>query len=248
MNAISLALNTDYDDYDLGISIPNVDQVFQIPIAHSEAPSEAFSITISRQEGSRAQAVDLLNRRYSWRGYGANQKLSGRRHETTFVARLGDRVIGTVTLGVDCPHGLAADSTFPDEMQYFRLKSNAALCELKKFAVDYSDDTKYMLSALFHFVFIYGAENRMGTDLFIEVNPRHIIFYERMLGFKRVGKLKTNESVNAPSQLMWLSVDSIPQMIEAGFQKKSRHSLYNYFFDERVQEKIKLEMKVRGLS
>lgn len=224
------------------VPIVEADKTFQIPARVEHGCDRNLSITLTGEPETREAALDLVNRRYAWRGYGANQKLSGRRSETTFTARADDELVGTITLVADSERGLAVDQTFPSEMQYFRRKPNAVLCELKKFAVDCVDPSKPVLASLFHFVFIYGTTNFLGTDLLIEVNPRHVFFYERMLGFERVGGLKVNPQVNAPSQLMWLSVAKIADCIANGEADAQRRSLYAYFFSRELEQSIANEL------
>jgi hypothetical protein len=89
------------------------------------------------------------------------------------------------------------------------------------------------MATLFHIVFVYGQRSYGCTDLFIEVNPRHVRFYEKMLGFERVGSLKENESVAAPAQLMWLKVATIREQINISAGRAGRtnaRSLYPLFF------------------
>ena len=224
------------------------DEVFYLATTDNTACSPEFSITISRLAASLTEAASLINRRYSWRGYGGAHKLSNGANATTFVARRNDQLFGTLTLCADSDHGLNVDETFPDDMAFFRHKRNSTLCELTKFAVDYERDTLKVLASLFHFIFLYGTENAVGTDLLIEINPRHVAFYEKMLGFQRVGGLKTNRAVDAPSQLMWLSVSEIPEWIESGRHKENRRSLYNYFYEPGQQAAIIRELRRRGLT
>ena len=40
---------------------------------------------------------------------------------------------------------------------------------------------------MFHIAYMYARRIHGCTDLLIEVNPRHVRFYERMLGFKAFG-------------------------------------------------------------
>jgi hypothetical protein len=224
------------------------DETFYLPLARTQADAKMLAITLTSEEQSRAEALALINRRYAWRGYGSDHKLSGHRDETTFTARFDDRLIGTVTLATDSSRGLAVDATFPEEMQFFRRKQNTRLCELKKLALENGSDAKPVLASMFHFVFIYGTNNLLGTDLLIEVNPRHAVFYERMLKFRRVGAVRTNVSVNAPSQLMWLPVDDIDAAINNNSDKTYVNSLYKYFYDREFEDCIVNELNERSLK
>jgi hypothetical protein len=81
-------------------------------------------------------------------------------------------------------------------------------------ASDAEMPSKPLLASLFRIVLIYGQRRHRCTGLFIEVNPRHRRFYEAMLGFQAIADLKNNESVGAPSQLIWLKVSEIRPRID----------------------------------
>ena len=190
----------------------------------------------------------LLQRMYSWRGYGAHHKLPRTPNCVTFTATSQEDVIGTLTLTVDSRAGLAVDRTFKDEIDSFRKGPGAKLCELSKFAFDTSTPARPRLAALFHIIFIYGSMHYDCTDLFIEVNPRHRRFYEAMLGFTSIGEPKTNAAVNAPSQLMWLNVADIRRQIDryAGSGERNSRSLYAHFFS--AKEEAGIYGRLAGLS
>lgn len=200
---------------------------------------DSMTIRLADCDGQRNRANMLLNRMYSWRGYGSDHALPTAPNCVTFTATSGEDVIGTLTLTVDSPAGMAADQTFADEIDNFRKAPGAKLCELTKFAFDTSSPARPRLGALFHIIFIYGSMHYDCTDLFIEVNPRHTRFYETMLGFTRVGPMRTNAEVNAPSQLMWLNVGAIRRQIDkhAGATESSR-SLYAHFFSAKEEAGI----------
>lgn len=159
----------------------------------------------------------------------------------TFTASCGDEMIGTLTLRVDSPSGLCADQTFSSEMANLRARPRASLCELTKFAFDPSADSRPLLAKLFHVIFLYGTQRFACSDLVIEVNPRHVVFYEAMLGFSRVGDLRTNDMVHAPSQLMHLAVSQIGKEItrQAGGMAGSLRSLYPYFFGKDDEQALR---------
>jgi hypothetical protein len=218
-----------------------------LPSQAGEA-QDALTIRLADCDGQRSQANMLLNRMYSWRGYGAEHQLPNAPNCVTFTATSQEDVIGTLTLTVDSPAGLALDKTFKEEMESFRRAPGAKLCELTKFAFDTSSPAKPRLAALFHIIFIYGSMHYDCTDLFIEVNPRHARFYEAMLGFTRVGAAKTNEAVNAPAQLMWLNVADIRRRIDqhAGRAEDATRSLYAHFFS--AKEEAGIYQRLAGLD
>lgn len=201
---------------------------------------EAITIRLADCDGHRSRANMLINRMYSWRGYGSDHKLPATPNCVTFTASSGENVIGTLSLTVDTAAGLAVDVTFPDEVAKFRSAPGAKLCELSKFAFDSSSPSRPRLAALFHIIFIYGSMHYDCTDLFIEVNPRHRRYYETMLGFRRVGVPRTNEAVEAQSQLMWLNVADIRRHVDrlTGEGREAARSLYPYFFSAKEEQGI----------
>ena len=212
------------------------------------AGEKQVAVCLAKSMSARQSALALINDRYSWRGYGSNHRLPAAPDEATFTIHADDIMVGTITLAADASCGLAVDATFPEEMRAFRERPGARLCELKKFAVATDLRAKEVLAALFHTVFLYGIQRFNSTDLFIEVNPRHVRFYETMLGFKRIGDLRENASVGAPSQLMWLEVSAIRTLIERHAREASTRSLYSYFFTEEQEKKITARLAQIGLE
>lgn len=197
-----------------------------------------------QSEDLRGSACELVNRRYGWRGYGSDHRLKKSSYHATFSAVVGDVVVGTVTLAVDSEAGLAADAAFQDELDGYRSIKGVQICEITKLAADSEIQSPAILAALFHVILLYGQLKFSCTDLFIEVNPRHRRFYEAMLGFERVGNLRNNESVAAPSQLMHLPVGRIRPMIEAhrGADLARSRSLYPYFLSKRDEEMVLMRL------
>jgi len=181
---------------------------------------------------SRIEAAsDLLNDRYAWRGYGRGHKIITDPYHITFTAELDGKVVGTITLGVDSDNGLASDRSFGDHNDDLR-ERGAKICELKRFAFCPSVQSKELKAALFHIVFVYGSRTFGCTDLMIEVNERHVRFYEAMLCFSRVGESRHNSVIDRPVQLLRLEVAKIRDYIDqasmaAGADHK--RSLYSFF-------------------
>ncbi|MEN2786463.1 acetyltransferase [Sphingomonas qilianensis] len=204
----------------------------QLPCSTGGSNPEAIFVCLAESSDQRNSATELVNHMYARRGYGGNHSIPQTSLHTTFTARTATRTIGTITLAIDSAAGLAADTIFRAEIDAFRQVPGAKVCELTKLAFDTEAPSKPLLAAMFHVIFIYGQRRHDCTDLFIEVNPRHTRFYEVMLGFERVGTLKTNASVAAPAQLLRLEIKKIHAALDGrqgcGENRRSR-SLYPYF-------------------
>jgi hypothetical protein len=217
---------------------------------HNAAPMErVLALRVAEAEADREAAVGLINRRFGWRGYGTCHRLPDQETHTTFIALVDEAVVGTITLGVDSARGLAIDSVFKDEIDTFRNAPGALVCELTKFAFETDLPDQQNLAMLFHCVFLYGLHRHQCTDLFIEVNPRHRRFYQAMLGFTPLGDLRTNESVDAPSQLMWLNVSDIAASIansRSAIGTARARSLYSLFLSQCEESTVRQRLQVQG--
>jgi len=172
-----------------------------------------------------ASAHQLLNERYAWRGYGSSHAIPIGPNHTTFAARLDGDVVGVITLTLDSDEGLSVERTFSAEVESVRRARGARVCELTKLA--FRGGSKPRLAALFDAVFAYGAPRFDATDVLIEVNPRHVGVYAATLGFERLGPIRLNAAVGAPSQLMRLTVDGVRQRLAE--PQARRRSLYAHF-------------------
>jgi hypothetical protein len=197
-----------------------------------------FKIRLADTEAGRNSASMLIDKMYSWRGYAATHTVQSSPNRITLTAYMKEELIGTVTLAIDSPIGLLADEIFQDQLDRYR-GPGRKLCELTKLAIDAKVDSKFALASLFHICFIYARRLHGCTDVFIEVNPRHRAYYERVLGFTRLGELKTNPRVNAPAFLLWLDLDFVESQIQryggTSDQAGASRSLYPYFFSPREE-------------
>ena len=211
------------------------------PVDDALVEHRDFRIRLADTESGRNSASMLINKMYSWRGYGNTHQVKESPSRITLTASDKVRVIGTVTLGIDSDEGLLADEIFKPELDVFRAKGGK-LCELTKLALDPETQSKFALASLFHILFIYGRRIHGCTDVFIEVNPRHRRFYESMLGFKRQGEIRTNPRVNAPAQLLWVNLDEVEALITrhggTSDNPGTTRSLYPYFFSRSEEDGI----------
>lgn len=200
-----------------------------------------FKIRLADVRSKRNPASMLINKMYSWRGYDASATNSVQPNRITLTATHDEQVIGTVSIGFDSPIGLLVDELYKAEIQTLRDKGRK-LCEFTKLAVDSTVRSKRVLAALYHISYIYAHNIQVHTDLFIEVNPRHVKFYQKMLGFQQYGKEKLCPRVNAPAVLLWLDLDYAHRQIQKFGGKAGMHesekSLYPYFFTQAVEDVI----------
>jgi hypothetical protein len=209
-----------------------------------------FKIRLADSGGHLSSTSYLLKRRYAWRGYeveGIDKQspnriaLSACDHE--------ERVVATISVGLDSSAGLFVDALYRDEVERVRA-GERRVCEFTKLAIDETVRSKPVLASLFHIAFIYARRINRCTDLFIELNPRHVSFYKRMLGFDEWGSPRFDPRVGAPAVLMRLDLDYAEQQIQAlGGQPDlgaTKRSLYPYFFSAR--EEIAIVHRLRALD
>ncbi|HZX25769.1 MAG TPA: long-chain N-acyl amino acid synthase, partial [Telluria sp.] len=94
--------------------------------------------------------------------------------------------------------------------------------------------TKRVFASLIHISYIYAHNIHGYTDYVIEVNPRHVLFYKRMLGFQDWGPERPCTRVGAPAVLLRLELDYMGEQIRrfGGMfeQHADERSFYPYFF------------------
>lgn len=208
-----------------------------------------FKIRLADTEAGRNSASMLIDKMYSWRGYAGVSRVQPSLNRITLTAYMKEELIGTVTLAIDSTIGLLADEIFQEQLDRHR-GPGRKLCELTKLAIDAKVNSKFALASLFHICFIYARRLHDCTDVFIEVNPRHRAYYERILGFTRLGELKTNPRVNAPAFLLWLDLDYVEEQIRkhggTSDQAGMSRSLYPFFFSSR--EEAGITQRLIGLN
>jgi hypothetical protein len=198
-----------------------------------------FKIRLADSDGRRSSASMLINKMYSWRGYNTSPPPAGENpNRIALVASDEGETLGTLSLGLDSEIGLLVDEMYKAEVDTVRQQGHS-VCELTKLAVDQQRGSKRVLAALFHIAYVYGRVLNQVTDVFIEVNPRHVAFYQRMLGFSQAGEARMCPRVSAPAVLLRLELSYVDQQISRiGGQAdlgRNERSLYPYFFSKREE-------------
>ena len=193
---------------------------------------QKFKIRLAASEDRVKTASLLIQKMYSWRGYQTGE-IGRDPNRITLLAYDADKIVGTLTLGLDSPAGLLVDDLYKAEIDTLRAQGRQ-VCEIIKLALDEGRGSKPVLAALFHISFIYGHNIHQGTDFVIEVNPRHVEFNRRILGFEILGSERMCHRVNAPAVLLRLDMAHAHAQIEkfGGRPHKpaSEKSLYPYGF------------------
>lgn len=199
--------------------------------------------------GHRSSAQILVHRMYTTRGYKtATPDPTAPMSASVFTLLACDKgeTIGTVSISLDTAEGLLADELFLDELNALRARGRR-LCEFTKLAMDHVVKSKRVLASLFHSAYIW-AHLRLGyDDVMIEVNPRHVRYYQRMLGFTVEGPERMNLRVHAPAILMRLDFSHARDQIEqlAGRpESTAERSLYPYFFSPKEEAGILARLPV----
>ena len=220
----------------------------RIDLLPDGAPGQRrFKIKSAETEERRSMVNSLLKNRYGYRGYKEVSLPTDRSvHKFTLSAVEEDVIIGTITVSFDGPKRLNADEAFAPEVERMRSQGRR-LCEFTKLAVDPTVGTKRVLAALFHVAYVVAHRIRGHDLLLIEVNPRHVRYYERMLGFTAMSEERMNQSVNAPAVLLAVEFSHVMKQIgEFGGQPErmsSERSLYPAFFSLREETSILTRMQ-----
>jgi N-acyl amino acid synthase FeeM len=142
-------------------------------------------------------AFRLVHDQYVWRGFMTAAHRSGRRvnlrhalpSTRVFVARAGDRVIGTASVIQDSPLGLPMEEIFGAEIAMLR-REGRRVAEISALAMD-ADRRAYGLPALIRLlrlVLVYAVDLAGLDDLCMVVRPQHAAFYLRLSACRTMGE------------------------------------------------------------
>lgn len=203
------------------------------PMQDHPIDQQIFHIRMANSQGRREAASLLLKKMYGWRGYDIDPTVQHTMNKITLFAETGGQTVGTMSLCLDNEvSGLPADENFCVELDLLR-EQQRRLCEPSRLAID-KGMSKRVFAALIHISYIFAHNIHGYTDYVIEVNPRHVLFYKRMLGFKDFGSERPCTRVNAPAVLLRLELDYMGEQIRkyGGLmeQLSNERSFYPYFF------------------
>ncbi len=177
------------------------------------AEDGCFDIRLARTLSQHGAVNSLVRRMYAWRGYSIQPSAYpvsplGDPHRMTLAVWQDTAAVATLTIGRDSPEGLLADGLYACELARLR-QPGRVVCEVTRLAVHPDFKSPAILNALFHTALLYGKTTYRASDAVIEVNPRHVRFYQRRFGFRQIGKLRQCPRVNAPAVLLHQTLDNL---------------------------------------
>ncbi len=197
----------------------------------SEPAIQVVHVRLASSDGGREAATMLLRKMYAWRGYGFDMGSQYLGNKITLYAETGGRLVATMSLCLEVDGVLPADENFGDRLDALR-REGRNLCEPSRLAID-RGVSKRVFASLIHISYIY-ARIHGCTDYVIEVNPRHVEFYKRMLGFSDFGGVRACSRVGAPAVLLRLPLATMSAQIRrwggTGGQDGGERSFYRHFF------------------
>ncbi len=196
------------------------------PTASAEPAAPVNYHGPARNLAQLCRAFALVHKRYVEFGYMEEQE-SGMRYSllnllpqaTTFVVEDGPNVLGTLTVVVDSKAGMPAESEFGPDFDGLR-QEGRILAEATMFACDETIANKttvsmQLMALAYHWCVEIGVD-----DLCLIVNPKHVGFYEKTLGFERLGTEKAMPHVEGNAGIL---LRCNIEAIVAGYGKITSH-------------------------
>lgn len=177
----------------------------------------------SRPEQMQA-AEELVRKRYAWRGYqfpAAQDAYVAHSHNGRVVViaqRSCGALVGTLTVRPDSARGLLAEMTYASEIEELR-RDGHRLGEVVKLAVEEGGNSRVALDALVRAAYVVSHLVHGRSHVVIEINPRHVHFYEKVLGFVLASAERLCSRVGAPSVLMKLDLEQFGRRLHAAAGK-----------------------------
>ncbi len=213
------------------------------PIPKTENMQSSYAVRLVTCAHDRLRALRLVHREFRRCGYTSDSESTFAKTTpfqdntlTILIENQNGRAVATVSLIYDGPQGLPCDEIYADELNQLRSQGRQ-VAEVTRLAMDPQlNQSKSMLVTLFNFIYIHARRIKNFDDFVIEVNPRHVAYYRRLLQFEAHAPERTCPRVQgAPAILMRLDLSVPEAQIAASAGKAFPHAaqrprhLYPYF-------------------
>ena len=176
---------------------------------------DVFRVRVARPRAVRDDAGLLVRRRYASCGYQAAQTVTDP-NLYTFAAYSSGSLVGTLGVRLDSREGLKIEEMYGEEVDALRARG-LRLAEITRLAVAESAASKEVLGALFHTALLFIHVVQGCTNVVIEVNPRHVAYYRRVLFFKPLGPQRHLDRVGAPAVALGLELPTLKNAVDEYF-------------------------------
>jgi predicted GNAT superfamily acetyltransferase len=129
-------------------------------------------------------------------------------HLFTFLAHDAGQFVGSLSVRLDSPRGLATDELYRDETRELR-DHGCRICEFVNLTVDMNSVPKRAVACLFHAAYLFAGAVWSCEYGVIEAPSRHADFFHQMLGFEPVGDERYNPRVSATERLLCVPLKSV---------------------------------------
>lgn len=171
-----------------------------------------YEVSLAREQHLDG-AQSLVDERYAWRGLHADHfDVSVVRQ--VIVLRRGPSldIAGTIAV-VDGDHQvLPSETLFAAEIQ--QLRESERLTEFSRLATAPDLRAGGAIFSLFQTALVVSQHVYGATRVLCEVNPRHVNFYARSLGFDGTGSERHDTKVGAPGVLLGQSAAQLRSWID----------------------------------
>ncbi len=247
-SAVSRALRALQDDRDRGASSWDSQP-------WDGAIEGGFNLHVANDRATRERAYRLAQRVYRGCGYACDgESLSVSPFDAdgrTLTLLISDRDgldAATISLVFDSRSGLPCDQIYKDELNVMR-RQGRGLVEVTRLAIDAKHKLcKGLLLRMFYLIYNFARCEKRFDDFVIEVNPRHVGYYRRLLCFEQVGPERPCPRVQgAPAVLLRFDL-SMPER-DPGSQENGEaadaRSLVS-LFGSRPEERVVGEFLMRS--
>lgn len=189
----------------------------------------------------RHRAYALAHRVYHGCGYASDEQTPAcspfdSNPDTLTLLAVDDqgRDAATITLVFDSAAGLPSDEIYASELGALRGQGRK-LVEVTRLAIgEEHQRSKTLLVRLFNFIYIFAHRVKGYDDFVIEVNPRHVNYYRRLLMFEQSGPERPCPRVQgAPAVLLRLDL-AVPEReirrVGGAGAASGERTLYPHFY------------------
>lgn len=216
-----------------------------VPVLRSIVERGSYSIRLISSTDDEKEANALIERMYAQRGYEICEapQLQPHANQLILEARTTCQLVGTLTFRMDSELGLAADALYKYELDGLRAEGRK-LAEFSKLAFDPAPESPGVLAVMISIAYTFARIVHGSSDVIMEVNPRHLPFYNRMLGAQQIGPLRTCQRVAAPAVLLHGEIGYMDNQVrkQAGKPTTRKRSLYSDFLPKREAEMAAVKM------